>query len=235
MDQTNSLDDINYLSYILAMYNIQTMKNILDTKILIDRLTSDYLNSSNPVRDRDFDQLYPDSIKILSDIHWTSLEIAVKAADLLVKYPETRVLDIGSGVGKFCILGALTTDGIFTGVEYRKSLVNISQGVIKQLDIHNAEIIHSDIVNIDFANYDAFYFFNSFGENIADVWPKIDSFSDLSTTNYKKYTNYVYQQFENLDSGTRIVTHCGDDNQIPDSYILRESYFDGDLQLWIKK
>ena len=82
---------------------------------------------------------------------------------------------------------------------------------------------------------DAFYFFNSFGENIADVWPKIDSFSDLSTTNYKKYTNYVYQQFDKLDSGTRIVTHCGDDNQIPDSYILKESYFDGDLKLWVKK
>ena len=47
------------------------------------------------VDDLNFDNIYPHSIKILSDVHWTPLEVALKASELLVKNSETKVLDIG--------------------------------------------------------------------------------------------------------------------------------------------
>ena len=122
--------------------------------------------SFNTIKDEDFDQVYPDYIKQFSDIHWTPAEVAIKAAKLLVGNPGTKVLDIGSGVGKFCILGSLTTHGYFTGVEFKESIADLSKRIINQFNIENAEIINSNITNIDFSKYDAFYFFNSFYENI---------------------------------------------------------------------
>ena len=77
------------------------------------------------LEDSRFDLVYPREIRELSDRHWTPVEVARKAAVFLVREPGTRVLDIGCGPGKFCIVGALATDGRFTGVEQRdrKSVV----------------------------------------------------------------------------------------------------------------
>ena len=45
-------------------------------------------------------------------MHWTPVHVARRAAQFLVTGPETRVLDVGSGPGKFCLVGALATQGI---------------------------------------------------------------------------------------------------------------------------
>jgi hypothetical protein len=71
------------------------------------------------IRDRDFDSLFPDMYQEISDTHWTPVEIARRAAQLLVADSSTRVLDVGSGIGKFCLIGALTTSAHFVGVEQR--------------------------------------------------------------------------------------------------------------------
>src|SRR6185437_914320 len=59
--------------------------------------------------DSDFDAIYPAPVRRVSASFWTPVSVAVRAADLLVDDPSTRVLDIGSGVGKFCIVGAAFT------------------------------------------------------------------------------------------------------------------------------
>lgn len=51
--------------------------------------------------DTEFDWLYPKQFQLLSLKHFTLLPIAQKAAEFL-SLPNTRVLDIGSGAGKFC-------------------------------------------------------------------------------------------------------------------------------------
>ncbi len=187
------------------------------------------------VDDHEFDNIYPHSIKILSDVHWTPLEVALKASELLVKTPETKVLDIGSGSGKFCLIGASYTEGLFTGIEQRKFLVDISKKMSEEYNIKNADFIHANILHIDFSEYDAFYFFNSFEENVFDIWPRIDYAVELSVSKYDEYNAYIFEQFEKLASGTRIVTYCSSDKQIPDSYDLEESCFDNLMRLWVKK
>jgi hypothetical protein len=79
--------------------------------------------------DRDFDLLYPPPIPSLSELHWTPIDVARRAARFLAPRPGTAVLDIGSGAGKFCLVAAVSTDGIFTGVEYREGLVGVSKAV----------------------------------------------------------------------------------------------------------
>jgi len=75
-------------------------------------------------------------------------------------------LDIGSGAGKFCLIGAASTKGLFYGVEQRKELVNLCKSIAKTHQINNVEIFHSNITEISFSDYDAFYFYNPFYENI---------------------------------------------------------------------
>jgi 2-polyprenyl-3-methyl-5-hydroxy-6-metoxy-1,4-benzoquinol methylase len=82
--------------------------------------------------DNQFDLLYPPEIRALSRAHWTPVKVARRAASFLVREPGTRVLDIGCGPGKFCIVGALATPGRFTGVEQRKQLCELAQATIEQ-------------------------------------------------------------------------------------------------------
>src|SRR5713226_861432 len=65
------------------------------------------------VEDERFDLIYPPEIRDLSCRHWTPVAVARKAAEFLVNERETRVLDLGCGPGKFCIVGALTTEAHF--------------------------------------------------------------------------------------------------------------------------
>jgi tRNA G46 methylase TrmB len=95
--------------------------------------------------DEQFDLIYPPKIRGLSRVHWTPVEIARKAAAFLVRELGTRVLDVGCGSGKFCIVGALTTEGHFTGIEQRKHLCELARLKIEQVGIPNAEILHGNI------------------------------------------------------------------------------------------
>src|SRR4051812_11881562 len=51
--------------------------------------------------DAAFDQVLPAWAQLVSKVHWTPLAVARRAAELLVRDPESRILDVGSGVGKF--------------------------------------------------------------------------------------------------------------------------------------
>jgi SAM-dependent methyltransferase len=202
---------------------------------IVQKLISDYTNTEFLIKDNEFDTIYPGNINNLSDIYWTPVEVAIKAANLLVGSQKTRVLDIGSGAGKFCLIGAIITDGHFTGVEYRKSLVNLSTRIINHFNLENIKIIHSNIIDINFAEYDAFYFFNSFYENIIfDDDLKIDSSVELSLSLYKQYSDSLYKKLEELDSGKKLVTYCCSDRQIPKNFRLEYLDENNELKLWIK-
>src|SRR5690606_37337144 len=153
-----------------------------------------------------FNTLYPSRIKKLSKRHWTPVEVAKLAADYLAERPGKKVLDIGSGAGKFCLIGAASTKGLFYGVEQRESLVKLSQKIARTHHVHNVEFIHSNITQIYFSAYDAFYFYNSFYENI-ECLLAIDTTIHLEEKLYFKYSEYVKDQLKKTPIGTRLVTY----------------------------
>ena len=79
------------------------------------------------IEDEKFDQIYPPRIRELSRLYWTPIRVAAEAAKLLVTTPGTRVLDVGCGPAKFCLVGASLTQGVFIGVEQREDLVVAGQ------------------------------------------------------------------------------------------------------------
>jgi SAM-dependent methyltransferase len=185
------------------------------------------------IDDERFDQIYPPQVQELSWRHWTPVSVAVETAQLLVTGPRTRVLDVGCGPGKFCLVAAALTDAHFTGIEQRGDLAAIARRAALKHWLTNVEIIHGNVTDFSFAGYDAFYLFNPFEENLFQR-QKIDYSVPLSEALFKKYTHYVATQLGSRPIGTRAVTYAGSAGEIPACYDCEQALFGGDLKLWIK-
>ncbi|HEX7669861.1 MAG TPA: hypothetical protein VF395_09770, partial [Polyangiaceae bacterium] len=88
--------------------------------------------------DAEFDVAYPPGIRAVSSSFWTPVSVALRAAELLVTTASSRVLDVGSGVGKFCIIGAAATGATFTGVEHRPRFVSVAERVADLFGVASA-------------------------------------------------------------------------------------------------
>lgn len=186
------------------------------------------------MEDEKFDQIYPSRIRNLSPLQWTPVRVAAEAAKLLVTVPTTRVLDIGCGPGKFCLVAAALTHAHFTGIEQRADLAAAARKAAATLQSANVEIIDGNMTEIAFADYDAFYLYNPFEENMARGH-KIDSAVPLSPVLFKRYNNYVATNLGSRPIGTRVVTYAGYADEIPACYECESALFRNELKLWIKQ
>ena len=179
-------------------------------------------------------KLYSEPVRSLARMHWSPLYIAQKAVSYLVPNDNVKVLDIGSGVGKFCLAGAYyKPSAFFFGVEQRKQLVEQADSVRKMLGLSNVHFIHRNFTQLNLEEYDHFYFYNSFFENL-DGTDKIDNEIVYSNELYNYYSIYLYNELEKKPIGTRIVTYCSWGDEIPPCYQLEEAHFDNLLKCWIK-
>jgi SAM-dependent methyltransferase len=186
------------------------------------------------IRDAEFDLVFPKKLREVSAIHFTPIEVAKQASRYLATRQGVKILDIGSGSGKFCMVAsAYSAEGCFVGVEQRKQLHAIAQRISKKNNLQNVKFIHANITDIDFKDYDAFYFFNAFYENIS-LLGKIDQKIESNRGLYEAYSAYVCEQLNSMPIGTRLVTYYSFMKEIPDSYEIKEMGFDGKLKMWEK-
>ncbi len=184
--------------------------------------------------DEEFNNLYPSDIQVLARRHWTPLEVAKKAARFLAGEGSENILDIGSGVGKFCLAAAHQTPRAFYfGVEQRKSLIIHAEHAKNILQPHNVSFIYGNFTQLDFKRFDHFYFYNSFFENL-DGTDKIDNSIAYSSELYEYYKCYLFRQLEQKQRGTRLCTLCVWDHEIPPAYHVVRSDMDEQLKFWLK-
>jgi SAM-dependent methyltransferase len=184
--------------------------------------------------DTEFHALYPLSIQALARYHWTPLSIAQKAATFLAGEGNVKILDIGSGVGKFCLAAAFhTPNALYYGVEQRKSLFDFAEAARKNLQLENVRFIHGNFTQLDLKKYDHFYFYNAFYENL-DGTDKIDDSIDYSGELYNYYNRYLFRQLKQKPKGTRICTLCSLENEIPPDFHVVKTEMNDHLKFWIK-
>lgn len=191
-------------------------------------------NSDIAESDNTFDAALSKSTQGHSYIHWTPIEVIKTAVDWLGTASSNRILDIGSGVGKFCIIGSMNSRAHFTGVEIRDNLFEESIRLKSELQLSNVEFIHSDIQSIDFNNFTSFYFYNPFCELVA-LSGKIDDQIQFDEKKYLFYQDFVVSELKKAPKGTKLVTYCSPDLDISMDFDLIDMYFEGLLQLWKKR
>ncbi len=196
-------------------------------------MIAEYLSLNIPIKDKDFDMIYPAHLRKLSKRHFTRVEIAIKAARFLGTDSKQKVLDIGSGAGKFCFVAGSYSNTQYTGVDYRKHFIELSSKLAEKHRFKNVRFIHRNITEVDFSQYNGFYFYNSFQEQI-DNTCIIDESVEVNEENYSKFSAYLKKEWTKMPVGTRIVTYHTYLDQIPDCYTLVEMHFEGLLKCWEK-
>lgn len=185
--------------------------------------------------EHNFCQLFSEPVSELNEMHWAPLKIIQMAARFLAYKPGVRILDIGSGPGKFCLAAAYyQPEALFFGVEQRQNLVDEGRMANETLGGLPVDLICKNFTQLNFGEYDAFFFYNSFFENLPGA-EKIDESLSYSKELYDYYSYYLNRKFSVMPAGTRIVTYCSWEDEIPSGYRAEESHMDGLLKFWIRE
>ena len=200
----------------------------------VDRLAAD-LRGGRKVTDAQFDQIFPPLIRKLSGVHWTPVEIAIRAAELLATGEKTRVLDVGSGAGKFCLVASLSARGQFTGVEQRLHLLQTAKNCAEELGASQASFVLGNMADLDWDFFDAFYLFNPFYENVLRSI-RIDNTVSHSQVKFNRAIETVRNKLIAARLGTKVVTYHGFGGEVPRGYhrLKREPIGTSCLELWVK-
>lgn len=185
--------------------------------------------------EENFRHLYPPPVQHLDKMHWSPLRVVHKAVAFLAARKGAKILDIGSGAGKFCLAGAYyRPHAHFFGVEQRKYLVDHARKAAAIAGSTNVSFLHKNFTQMDLTRFDHFYFYNSFFENLVDS-DKIDDSIAYDPGLYHYYSSYLYRELDRLPPGTKIVTYCSWDDEIPPGYHLKGTSLNHLLKFWIKQ
>lgn len=185
--------------------------------------------------DHRFDELYPADVRAHSRIHFTPVKVARKAREWLGTDPGLRVLDVGSGSGKFCLVFAAMGPGKVTGIEQRANLHETAETAAALMGLSSTRFVCGRMEDLDWRGFNTFYFFNPFYERIAHrrgmddkTPPHAGLFFDLVRTAREKLSE--------AKSGSRVVTYHGMGGRLPPDWVLlrSEEVHTDELQLWVK-
>lgn len=170
-----------------------------------------------PIDDYAVDHLMNPGARVpRASLEATPVEVAVKAAHMLTAGEPLSVLDLGAGIGKLCIVGALTTGATFTGVERSLSLVRAARSAALRFGARRVRFIHGDIAHVTLSAFDAIYLF--------DLRPEADD----------SCTALLWGRLGQVRRGTRLVTYRGGLDPPGCQLLRRELSPAGDLAAFVK-
>ncbi len=176
-------------------------------------------------------------MRVKSAVHFTPVAVARCAARLLAPRPGLRVLDVGSGPGKFCVIaGREVPEATFVGVELRPHLVHTARKLASRVGVQNVSFVHADAMDVDWSAYDAFYFYNPFAEQLHEQDFLLDRSLSVEPSRFDDYVAAARQRLSAAALGTRVVTYHSFGAPAPLGYDFAESHTIGTdrLELWIK-
>lgn len=185
------------------------------------------------ISDAELDQVFPEEFRERSFLHWTPVAVAMRAAELLAPEPSLRVLDVGAGVGKMCLVGALVTGAMWWGIEQDQVLVAAANHAAWALDIdRRTRFVHGDGSRLAWDEFDALYFYNPFTTLM--LAPHASPFVRYATI--QNTLRRIEQRLASAREGTRVVTYHGFGGKLPAGYTLisREPAGGDVLELWIR-
>lgn len=186
------------------------------------------------VSDESFDEVFPQAVRHISEVHWTPVEVAVRAARLLAPTRSSRLLDVGAGAGKFCLVAAAATGAGVCGVERSPYLASVAREAARRMEV-SIDIRDGSFECEDPSTFDGIYLFNPFTESlyVPGVVPALFEHEESrSQTDVRRAEEFLL----GARVGARVATFCGFGAPMPKPYerMLREERGGGVLEVWTK-
>jgi predicted RNA methylase len=194
----------------------------------------DALERRIAISDKELDEVFPEELRDRSHLHWTPVAIAMRVAELLAPAPGARILDVGAGVGKVCLIGALMTRATWWGIEQDQALVSAANQAAWALGVdRRTRFVHGDGSRVAWDEFDALYFYNPFGTLM--LAPHASAFVRYATL--QGTLRRVEQRLAGTRVGTRVVTYHGFGGKLPPGFTLvsREPAGGDALELWVRE
>jgi predicted RNA methylase len=193
----------------------------------------DALARGAAVSDAALDQVFPDELRDRSHLHWTPVAIAVRVAELLAPLPRLRILDVGSGVGKVCLVGAAVTGATWWGIEQDAAQIAAANHAAWALDLdRKTRFVQGDGSRLAWDEFDGFYFYNPFTTLM--LAPHASPFVRYATI--QSTLRRIEQRLAAAPAGTRVVTYHGFGGELPAGYtrLVREPAGGDAIELWVR-
>ena len=187
--------------------------------------------------DRAFDRFLPYHLRLASSQHWTPLVVALRVAGWLDDLAVNTVVDIGSGVGKFCVAAALACHCDFTGLEQRPGLVAAARHLARRFGVdERVRFVHGALGQCPLPEADAYYLYNPFGENLFGSDEHLGEDVELSDERYERDVAFMEAFLERAMVGTYIIKYNGFGGHMPPTYepIRLDREMPSVLRVWRK-
>ncbi len=186
--------------------------------------------------DEAFDRLLPAWARALSTEHFTPVAVARRAVALLDLEAGDVVLDVGAGIGKFCLVGALCSPARFVGVEQRPTLVDAAQAIAAKLACR-ASFVSGDALALDWSAYNGVYLFNPYSEAIFDHRHVLPGAVPRSAARHTREVEETCRKLHTLKPGARVATYHGYGGPMPARFrrVIAESIGSHRLEVWEKQ
>lgn len=193
------------------------------------------LKQGRLISDSQFDAIYSKDIRVHSRIHFTPVKVALKVREWLGPDKGIRLLDVGSGCGKLCLILASGGYGQYSGIEQRFRLVEAAREAALQLGLRNVQFTCGRMEEFDWSSFNVFYFFNPFYERIARR-KGMDEQTPPHAALYFEHLKTVREKLAQTKGGTRVFTYHGMGGHLSSDWTLvrSEPIHTDELQLWIK-
>ena len=185
--------------------------------------------------DDDFDLVFSPAVRSHSQIHWSPLAVATKAAEVLQQMKIEKLLDIGSGCGKFCLLTAILSDAQITGVEQRDFLSAAAKKAKNAFRLSNVNFISGSAFDLSWKEFDCIYFFNPFYEQKTPE-RRMNNDRPMNEALFSTYLQMTLSRLREQKKGSKVMTYHGLGAALPDEYSLlfHKSVGTDFLKVWVK-
>lgn len=178
-------------------------------------------------RERDdvvFDRFLPFEYRLASRHYWSPLRVVARAAQWLDDLDIRSVVDIGSGVGKFCIAAALATRAGFVGIEHRAELIGVARGVVRMLELEpRVRFVLGAFDEVTVPAAQCYYFFNPFGESLFRREDQLDDEVEVSQARSLRDIEMAERLLRAAPVDTYVITYNGFGGPLPEDYELLQS------------
>gem|GEM_PF-165977 len=175
------------------------------------------LGAQGQLCDHTFDRLLPIRLRAASQEFWTPIAVARRAATWLEELGVRSVVDIGSGVGKFCIAAALSTSCQFVGIEQRPQLAAVARNLARLYAVdQRVSIIEGRFGDVETPPADCYYLYNPFQENLYPAAEAVNDEVELSRARFRQDLRGLRALVADLPVGTYVLTYNGVGGRLPD-------------------